>query len=1117
MELARTGGLERVNEHRPVTVLFVRFGDRLDPASPEDLALFGRFYDAALAAARRFDGVINKVDCGDKGNTLLVLFGAPVAHEDDTERALEFALDLQRAAGEAGLPLRVGVNRARVFCGLVGSPRRREYTVMGDGVNLAARLMQAAADESVFAGEGVKEGRAQSYRFQDLPPMRFKGKSRALPVARLLGRSGDRVEIPYFVGRKEELGRLTAALREGPADRPLLAWVSGEAGVGKSYLVHYFGDLHLSDSRHYSRCHSYTAGIAHYAAQKLVLECLQDLLAGGVFKPREKALALLAERAPDIVEYAPLLLRALGLDLPGDAEPALEPEIRRSLLWRMMLTVVEEAARQGEVAWVVDNGEWLDSESRDFLLHAVRVMETGRFRVFVAARVPAPEEPGFDTAAVELGPLSRDEADDLARRFLEVAEVPEEALRKAWETAAGNPLMTLETLRLMFTAGYLARSEDAPGVLLVDPTREPEMPGSVAGLVLAQADALPAQEREALARLAVAGENIPQGLLPRLEVDAAAAQRLAADGRILRFNPLSQNYYFVKTSFQQALYESLEFGFRREAHREAAEGLEALTDPGRSDRAHLLAWHYGEARDPRALPHLRAIAQAAREGYALKEAASAYGRIVDIGGEAGADIQEEVPALADLLLLLGKAQEADQLLQKHWGRFGPDRRSAAHLARASALRGLGAFPQAEEQVRLALEAARIPRERFLAEAFLGKLYGQTGRMEKAVEVMEKIETDHGAFRDEVEFQMNRMRLAFVRFQTGKTAEAIKTFERLERWFAREKHIKGHYTILNNLALLHLERGAQRKAIRLCERALAIVKQFGIWEEETLLSLMQNVGVMNLHIGNFGEAEKHLLNNLAYARKFNSPLEHKALYSLACLYFDQGRLEACRRYFLGAFDLCKKSGIPVHEILELWMDLNLTLGKKDLFSDALETYNREITSMNLSYLESSAINYRAEGALAFGGAERHVEPQRRNLAECREHGNALEAYRAAKFLFLVTQEDGLFGCMAEFLKSLPRMRRMIEHLLLQYKRFGRTKDWATLRSKLRKHPYLLLNFEAEIAHYRYSQTASGRKRALRRAQDLSVQLVEGLPDGLKRSFRRRYDAHVLFENASGAEQ
>ena len=1095
VELAAAGGLERINEHRPVTVLFIRFGEQLDPAVPEDLAVFGRFYSDSLAAARRFDGTINKVDCGDKGNTLLVLFGAPVAHEDDAERALEFALDLQRSARESGLSLRVGINRARVFCGLVGSPRRREYTVMGDGVNLAARLMQAAAEGSVLAGEGVKEGRAQAYRFQDLPPMRFKGKSRALPVARLQGRSGDRMDIPFFVGRQTELGRLAAALETRPSDRPFLAWIWGEAGVGKSFLLHYFGELHLGDSRHYSRCHSYTAGIAHYAVQKLVLEALQDLLVGGAFPSRDKALALLSDKAPDIAEYAPLLLRTLNLAAPGEVEPELEPEVRRSLLWRMMLLVLTEAARQGEMSWIVDNGEWLDPESRDFLLHAARVMETGRFRVLVASREAEPEEPGLSVTALELAPLSQAETAELSRRLLEVEVVPEEAVRKVWEVSKGNPLMSQETLRLMFTSGYLARSEDAPDILLVDETREPEMPGSVAGFVLAQADALPAADRGALARLCVVGENISRGLLPHLGLDPAVAERLAADGRYLRFNPLSQNYYFVKPSFQQALYESLEFTFRRETHREAAEGLEVLVHPSRPDRGHLLAWHYGEARDPRALPHLHAIARAARDGYALKEAAAAYGRIVDIGGEAGDDIQEAVLALTDLLLLLGKAAEADQLLNRRWERFDDTHRSAAHLARAAALRGLGAFPQAEEQARRALDAARTPRSRFLAESFHGKLLGQTGRVREALQMMEGLVREHKRFKDDPEYQMNRMRLAFIKFQTGQSKEAIKTFAALTRWFKVRKQIKGLYTIQNNLSMMLLESGSYKKALQLSRSSYEILKRYGIWEAESILSITMNLGLLALNLGHFEFSAQYLQVALAYAKRFRSPLVYRVHYLYALLMLHQGRFSQALLMIDESYRACEGFHVPKNETHEIAMEIYLELCDHVRFDTVLRAYETEITQMRLSYLLPSLQCYAAEGCLLRGDSAARVNEMAAYLDQWCEERLHLEAFRAARFLYGATREERYIDRMGQLLGCIEKQLFHVEYALAAFARDPSPRLRRRLLAILTRYPYGPLLIRAQRVFLQSARSPRQRAGHQARIMELRQMLYQGLPPDL----------------------
>jgi class 3 adenylate cyclase len=218
-----------LNEHRNTSILFIAFAPQSREKS--DIGSIRNFYRRAVDTVKVYDGYINKVDMGDKGSKLLILFGAPRAHEDDEARALACAGGLVDSAKETGFSLRMGLNAARVFCGVVGSPERCEYTVMGDGVNVAARLMQAAPEQACLVSPSVKSRSAALYQFRDLPPLTLKGKKELFPVALLEGPRREEEELPFFIGRTAETDMLRGYLKAQPQNQAGLFVVHGEAGV----------------------------------------------------------------------------------------------------------------------------------------------------------------------------------------------------------------------------------------------------------------------------------------------------------------------------------------------------------------------------------------------------------------------------------------------------------------------------------------------------------------------------------------------------------------------------------------------------------------------------------------------------------------------------------------------------------------------------------------------------------------------------------------------------------------------------------------------------------------------------------------------------------------------
>ena len=1096
LDLYRHGSLHLANEHRRVAVVFIQAGGTIRLDRPRDLAALAEFYARAAQQCRRFDGHLNKIHCGDKGTMLLALFGAPVAHEDDSDRALEFALAVQGISAVTGPPLRIGVNRDRVFCGLVGSAARHEYTVMGDGVNVAARLMQAAHEGACLVSENVTRSAGPGFYFPDLPPMVFKGKRRPMPVARLQGRTGGRLDIPFFIGRDEERKRLLEAMEAHPADRPFLAWVEGEAGIGKSYFIQHLSQRHLPvEGRHHSRCQSYASSMAYYPFQKFLIEILHDLETGKDATAREMLVSVLAVKDPDMVPFAPLLFRLLNLSAPGDGEPALEPEIRRSVMWKIMRLIIEEALRQRERVWIIDNAQWMDEESLALMGHLLRMLDSNRLKVIVVSREAPSDETAPMAQRIVLPPFSDKEARTFAAAVLDVGDLPDEAMKKAWAVGRGNPLLMLESFRLMLKSGYLSRSEDFPEILMVDPSLESEMPESLAGIVLSQVDALPAPGKAALARLSVAGPNIPEALVRALGLDTGVLERLTVSGRFLRFNPATRNFFFTKQAYQQVLYESLEFAFRREAHRAIAAAIGTASRIPQADRAHLLAHHFGEAGDTRALPFLETIAREAKAAFALKEASAAYGRWIVLGGEAGLDVQEAVIEQAEVLLLLGKAGDAVKMLQEHLSRFSGSAVSAARRILAEAYRAQGAFALAEQHAAQAHAQAAHPRDEFLAACFLGKLYGQTGRLDQALKTMERIEHESKAFRNDPEYHMNRMRLAFVHYQKGMTDQAFKTFHRLAAWFKAHGQIKGSYTTLNNLAGIYQDAGRYDKAVGIFTVVDQILTTYGIWEAEIFLQLRMNIGLLYLNLGQFSKAHREFDQSLAYAKRYNSPLLYKAHYQAALLNLHQGRYADALQQIHLSLQACDAFAVAKNETCEIAMEAYLDLGARDLFEKTLEAYRGEIRDMKLEFLQASLANYEIEGALRFGGPPPDLNRIEHLFKAAIRQGMLPEAYRAARSLYLMTGNGVWLEKIGELLKSLNKKIFQAEFSLLSYQHEPDAGRRRKILRLLKEFPYAAL---ALRAHQIMAKNAAGKRQRdmhEREARLLRQELYRGLPPEL----------------------
>jgi class 3 adenylate cyclase len=596
-----------VQEHRRVVVLFVRF-----EVDRTDLDGLRARVDTLVEATRQAGGHLDKVDLGDKGSTALIVFGAPVGHEDDAERALRLACALQGAIGVAA-----GLHTGLVHAGAFGSPERHEYTVLGDTVNLAARLMQAAGPVgTILASREVVGSLAD--RLDTGPPIALQVKGRRAQVVAVVVHGfrrpvwqRERPALP-MVGRVTELAAALVAVRAAAGGRGRTLVVAGEAGMGKSRFVE---DVLRAAEAAGLRV---SGGAAQPLAQEpwdTWREVWQALLP---WSPDEDP-ALVRQRVravePSLEVRAPLLSGPLGAALP--IPPALEglgDEARLRATTDLLTRVLEAAARQQPRVLVLEDAHWMDPQSRSLLLSLTAVVPWLPVLLIVATRPDdrallreLTQRPGVELVA--LGPLSEDESATLVRRQLDGRGPPATTLAGITERAGGNPLFLDEIVRLV-----RARTTDP-----ADPRSWEglEVPRTLGALVSSRLDALADVDRLAVLAASVIGPRFRLASLhaccPELGEAARLELRLAHLAQLDLTpvdDPAEPSFRFRHALTRETAYHLLTDETRRDLHGRVAWSLAGEEDPDPI----AVAWHFGKTDDrDQQGPWFRRAAAAATE------------------------------------------------------------------------------------------------------------------------------------------------------------------------------------------------------------------------------------------------------------------------------------------------------------------------------------------------------------------------------------------------------------------------------------------------------------------------------------------------------------------------
>jgi class 3 adenylate cyclase len=638
-ELARVQRTGSGEERRVVTVVFadlVGFTSRAEQLDPEDVrGILSSYYARLREELEQFGGTVEKFI----GDAVMAVFGAPVAHGDDPERAVRAALAIRQsvaAMNEADptldLQLRIAVNTGEAIVSLGTEAPRGEGMIAGDVVNTASRLQTAAPTNGVVVGEETYRATRTAIQYEELEPLELKGKQ--LPVRAWLA-LGVRDSAPErggapLVGRQSELSVLGGiwerSVREG---RPHLVTMLAPAGTGKSRLTREFAaTVESSGGRVVAgRSLPYGAPSAYLPFRHQVKD------AAGIFetdppdvatgKLRATVSSLLGDdHVEEVTQHLTLLI---GLAPERDVE-------NRQVLFFSARRFVEALARREPTVLVFEDIHWADSSLLDLLEHlAARVRDVPLVLLALARPELLDSRPTWGSrlpayTSLPLEPLGEREAQELAARLLRTgangSSAYDEAARLA-ETSGGNPLF-IEELAASVAEGTTEASQS--------------LPTNIRAIISARLDALQPEERSLVLDASVIGKLFWRRGLEYLgwsteELSDVLDSLEARD--LIRRHVRSrvegdEEYSFKHGLIRDVAYATLPRAQRRERHAAFAKFVEESAGD-RTAAAAFLAHHWREAgEDERALSYLLAAAEQASRGWAKREAATFYGEALQL-------------------------------------------------------------------------------------------------------------------------------------------------------------------------------------------------------------------------------------------------------------------------------------------------------------------------------------------------------------------------------------------------------------------------------------------------------------------------------------------------------
>jgi class 3 adenylate cyclase/tetratricopeptide (TPR) repeat protein len=607
-------------ERRQVTILFADLSgytavaENMDPEAVKSLV--DRSLKRLGQEVERFGGRVDKYI----GDNVMAIFGAPIAHEDDPERAMRAALGMQDAMTEineqldrshsVSFALRVGVNTGEVVAGAVGDG----YTVIGDAVNVAARLQSAARPGTITVGERTYRATSGAIQYRPLEPLVLKGKAEPVPAWEATGvlaaqpqrRSAAR-ESP-LVGRQDKLELLESLYeRVAHEGRPHLVTVIGQAGVGKSRLLteltKRLGENEAQPTFRTGHCLPYGSGIVYWALAEVIRSeaCIVDSDDSEVAwsKLENTMKELLGAEGGEHGESgrkAAVIARLLGIDAPFDAAllESDDPQRMREAFFSAVRSAVEAMAQRNPLILAFEDIHWADHGMLDLIEYLAQWVR-GPMVLLCLARDELLERRSSwgggrrETTSIVLDPLTADETRTLVSSLLSAEEAVPEAVAVVTERAGGNPFFAEEMVRRL--------EEEHTGEAV-------ELPDTVQALLAARLDSLEPFERRLVQHASVVGRTFWEGSLETVarNEDGELWQALTtlqekdiivpdSGGRLAD----EREFSFKHVLIRDVAYGMLPKSVRCQKHFEIGSFIEQRAGDRTDEVVALLAEHYGRA------------------------------------------------------------------------------------------------------------------------------------------------------------------------------------------------------------------------------------------------------------------------------------------------------------------------------------------------------------------------------------------------------------------------------------------------------------------------------------------------------------------------------------------
>lgn len=932
--------MEQRGERKIISILYVdivgftTISETMDPEKVQDM--LNTIFENISDCITRYGGTVHKYI----GDEVMALFGAPIAYENHAERAAHAAIEINKSIKDItekinlSINLHIALHSGEVVLGHVGSEDIKDYTVIGDTVNVASRLEKIAPTDKILVSKDFYERTKHAFEFDSFGEIEVKGKSKPITCYLLndIGwtrkkiRGIKELETP-LLGRKEEIEFLTNKLKETKESKSLnMIIIKGQPGIGKSRLFHEFGEIVNRKENLFFETRSLPFGQEELHPFK---QLIRNITSVSTKMTETKAKESVENSFNDLLGTADLgVLDLLDiiLDFISIKELEIEPKRKQQIMFYMMENLIKKLSEKKTLIVGFEDFHWADSSSLLLLRHLINFLQEQPILFILITRPLLQADPVADflsifsgkefSSLLELKPLDTEVSLELIATLLSVDKIPSEVKQKIVKRGEGNPLFIEEVLKVLMDKKLIYREGNSwlaeKGIEITD------IPQTINEIVMGRIDLLQSMEKSILQYASVMGrifwdkpirEAFKQTMINEL---SSLSTKGFVEERVNSLFEDAKEYIFNHILIQETVYSGILKRVRKKIHADFANWLETNYPAMKNIISNLLAFHFerGEVWEEAGCYYLMSGEESSKN-YNNDEAIDHFHKALEIlkgHHPESTHFFEIYKSLGKVLTRIGKNNEAEKYLSLAIKLSSNDlERFAAEKSLANLYQKMSLYDKAMEKLHLAKSHLQDKRSKEMVDLIYDEIWLNylTGNIKKAFKLLDDFEEIYKLLEDKLEEKKRENLLAdyyskraMLMAYTGDRQEGLKFYSKALNLYERHKSYAGLAAVYNNSADIYHIMGECSKAIEMYEKSQELFKKMGN-RLGTAIGC-NNLAEMYIFLNDFEKAEDFLNKYLDLNKKIHNRL------GFGFAYLNFGTISEKRKNFQKALDYYKKA-------------------------------------------------------------------------------------------------------------------------------------------------------------------------------------------------------------------